>query len=83
MPRKSRIDGPGTFHHIIGRGINRQEIFSDNSVLGDIVDYREKLWPYTIVNNVSSSMDEEISRTVESLVRLLGRRMTMSIAVET
>jgi REP element-mobilizing transposase RayT len=29
MPRKSRIDAPGALHHIIGRGINRQEIFTD------------------------------------------------------
>ncbi|HUU41142.1 MAG TPA: transposase [Desulfatiglandales bacterium] len=29
MPRKSRIDTPGALHHIIGRGINRQEIFAD------------------------------------------------------
>jgi putative transposase len=29
MPRKARIDAPGAVHHVIGRGINRQEIFSD------------------------------------------------------
>ena len=29
MPRKSRIDAPGALQHVIGRGINRQEIFSD------------------------------------------------------
>jgi putative transposase len=29
MPRKSRIDTPGALHHIIERGINRQEIFTD------------------------------------------------------
>jgi putative transposase len=37
MPRKSRIDAPSAFHHIIGRGINRQEIFSDET------DYRDFL----------------------------------------
>lgn len=44
MPRKSRIDAPGALHHVIGRGINRQEIFSDETDyrnfldrLGDIV----------------------------------------------
>ena len=30
MPRKSRIDAPGTLHHIIARGIDRQDIFRDN-----------------------------------------------------
>ncbi len=29
MPRKARIDALGAVHHVIGRGINRQEIFSD------------------------------------------------------
>ena len=45
MPRKSRIDAPGALHHVIGRGINRQEIFSDKTDyqsflnrLGAIVD---------------------------------------------
>ena len=28
MPRKSRIDAPGALQHVIGRGINRQVIFS-------------------------------------------------------
>ena len=37
MPRKSRIDAPGALHHVIGRGINRQKIFSDKN------DYRNFL----------------------------------------
>ena len=37
MPRKSRIDAPRALHHIIGRGIDRQEIFSDKT------DYRDFL----------------------------------------
>ena len=31
MPRKSRIDAPGAFHHIIARGIERSDIFKDNT----------------------------------------------------
>jgi len=27
MPRKARLDAPGTLHHIIGRGIEGVEIF--------------------------------------------------------
>ena len=30
MPRQSRIDAPGALHHIIGRGIERREIFKDD-----------------------------------------------------
>lgn len=29
MPRQSRINAPGALHHIIGRGIDRQAIFSE------------------------------------------------------
>jgi REP element-mobilizing transposase RayT len=31
MPRKSRIDAAGAIHHVIVRGINRADIFSDDS----------------------------------------------------
>jgi REP element-mobilizing transposase RayT len=31
MPRKSRIDAPGALHHVIARGINRQQIFLDDA----------------------------------------------------
>ena len=44
MPRKARIDAPGTLYHIIIRGIVRWRIFSDDldrdnfvEQLGDIV----------------------------------------------
>ena len=30
MPRKARIDTPGALHHIIGRGIERRDIFKDD-----------------------------------------------------
>ncbi len=29
MPRRSRIDAPGALHHIMARGIDRQDIFTD------------------------------------------------------
>jgi hypothetical protein len=31
MLRKSRIDAPGAFHHIIVRGIERRRIFENNA----------------------------------------------------
>ncbi len=40
MPRKARIDAPGAIHHVIGRGINRQEIFSDRK---DYKNFLERL----------------------------------------
>jgi REP element-mobilizing transposase RayT len=30
MPRKARIDAPGTVHHIIVRGIERRRIFKED-----------------------------------------------------
>ena len=30
MPRQARIDAPGALHHIIGRGLERREIFRDD-----------------------------------------------------
>ena len=38
MPRKSRIDAPEGLQHVIGRGINRQAIFSDKA------DYKDFLY---------------------------------------
>jgi REP element-mobilizing transposase RayT len=44
MPRKSRIDSPGALHHVIVRGIDRSEVFTDQkdysaflSRLGDLL----------------------------------------------
>jgi putative transposase len=37
MPRQSRIDTPGALHHIICRGIERREIFSDDADRDDFV----------------------------------------------
>jgi hypothetical protein len=43
MPRKARIDAPGVVHHVIGRGINRQEIFSDKK------DYPNFFWSVLVI----------------------------------
>ncbi|BDV44193.1 hypothetical protein GURASL_31160 [Geotalea uraniireducens] len=37
MPRQARIDRAGTLHHIICRGIERREIFTDDSDRDDFV----------------------------------------------
>ena len=37
MPRQSRIDGSGALHHIICRGIERRDIFSDDRDRDDFV----------------------------------------------
>ena len=40
MPRKARIDAPEVLHHVIGRGINRQKIFSEKK---DYMNFLERL----------------------------------------
>ena len=50
MPRKSRIDAPGALQHIIGRGINRQSIFSDKA---DYKDFLNRLGDILSKSNTS------------------------------
>ena len=40
MPRQSRLDAPGTLHHVIGRGIEGSKIFRDR---GDRDDFLARL----------------------------------------
>ncbi len=50
MPRKARIDAPGAIHHVIGRGINRKEIFSDKK---DYNNFLERLGEILIGSKTS------------------------------
>jgi hypothetical protein len=38
MPRNSRIDAPGGLHHIIARGIDREQIFDDDADRDNFLD---------------------------------------------
>ena len=38
MPRQFRIDAPGTLHHIVHRGIERKEIFKDDTDREDFIE---------------------------------------------
>ena len=38
MPRKARIDAPGSLHHIIFRGIERRKIFRDDTDRNNFVE---------------------------------------------
>ncbi len=37
MPRQSRLDAPGTLHHVIGRGIERQPVFRTDADRDDFL----------------------------------------------
>lgn len=41
MPRQARIDAPGALHHVIGRGIERREIFRDEEDRDDFLQRLE------------------------------------------
>ncbi len=43
MPRQARIDAPGALHHVIARGIERNEIFRDNADREDFLQRLGKL----------------------------------------
>ena len=37
MPRLARLDAPGVLHHVMGRGIERREIFQNDKDRQDFV----------------------------------------------
>ena len=38
MPRLARLDAPGVLHHVMGRGIEKREIFSDTRDRNDFIE---------------------------------------------
>ena len=50
MPRKSRIDAPGALHHVMVRGIDRKEIFTDQK---DYSAFTDRLGDLLIETNTS------------------------------
>jgi len=38
MPRQSRLDAPGILHHVMGRGIEKREIFFIDVDRHDFID---------------------------------------------
>jgi chromosomal replication initiation ATPase DnaA len=57
MPRRARIDATGAVHHVIGRGINRQAIFSDKK---DYLNFIERLGDGAFVSEVLSRAEERL-----------------------
>ena len=37
MPRLARLDAPGVLHHVIGRGIERKKIFTNDTDRNDFI----------------------------------------------
>ena len=38
MPRQARLDAPGVLHHVMGRGIEGEEIFINNKDRNDFIN---------------------------------------------
>jgi hypothetical protein len=47
MPRLSRLDGAGVFHHITIRGIERRNIFKDDLDRENFLERMKRLLPET------------------------------------
>ena len=47
MPRLARLDAPRIVHHVMIRGIERRNIFRDNTDRNDMVDRLADLLPVT------------------------------------
>lgn len=43
MPRQARIDAPGQYYHVMSRGIERSEIFTEEADYADFIE-RFKVW---------------------------------------
>ena len=59
MPRRARLDAPGTLHHVMVRGIERGKIVNDDtdrenflSRLGDLAaDTQTSIYAWTLMSN--------------------------------
>ena len=79
MPRKSRIDAPGALHHVIVRGIARQEIFSDDidrrnflDRLGDILtDTNTACYAWALIPNHFHLLLRTLGAPISTVMRRL------------
>jgi REP element-mobilizing transposase RayT len=85
MPRQSRIDAPGAFHHVIGRGINRQKIFLDDDDRRNFLDRLATLLTDSGIRCLAWAMLDNhfhlLLRTGTGSVSTLMRRLLTGYAV--
>jgi REP-associated tyrosine transposase len=90
MPRQSRMDAPGTLHHVIGRGIEGTKIFRNRADREDFLDRLAKLceakalsiyaWAllgthfHLLVRSGNQSLSRSISRLLTGYVVNFNRR---------
>lgn len=85
MPRKSRIDAPGALHHIMVRGIDRQDIFSDKKDysafmdrLGDLlIETKTSCYAWALIPNHFHLL----LRTGKDSISVLMKRLLTGYAV--
>ncbi len=79
MPRRARIDAAGAVHHVIGRGINRQAIFSDKkdyqnflARLGDLlVETKTPCYAWALIPNHFHLLLKTGNDTISNLMKRL------------
>ncbi len=85
MPRKARIDAPGALHHIICRGINRQNIFHTDIDRKDFVNRFGQLLDETQTRCYAWALMPNhihlLLRTVDVPISILMRRLLTGYAV--
>ena len=90
MPRSSRLDAPGALHHVMGRGIERKEIFIDNKDRGDFItrlttladDGSMDIYAFALLPNHFHLLCKTKKRPLSSSMRkLLTDTLSDSIAV--
>jgi putative transposase len=85
MPRKSRIDAPGALHHVIVRGIDRKDIFTDQKDytafmdrLGDLlIETRTSCYAWALIPNHFHLL----LRTANTPLSVLMKRLLTGYAV--
>ena len=62
MPRQARLDAPGILHHVMGRGIEKRNIFWDNRDRTDFIERLAELgYPLHITEYIPQSGGKEIT----------------------
>jgi REP element-mobilizing transposase RayT len=51
MPREARIDYPGALHHVIGRGIERRDIFKEKTLKSILSRSNMQCYAWCVMDN--------------------------------
>jgi REP-associated tyrosine transposase len=85
MPRQSRIDAPGALHHVIVRGIERKNIFKDDTDRDDFLERLSTILPETATSCFAWSLMRNhvhlLFRTGKAPIATAMRRLLTGYAI--